>query len=353
MISMVALVAVVLLVIVTLARWRSAPGERPGTAEPPERVISPAVLDAAVAGGVLAREQADALLRLATPAAPRPREGPRVSVTAEVLGYLGAVLAIIGGVMLVAQFWREMETWSRLALAGGLAAGLTLAGLLVHDETDPILWRLRGFLWLLASAAVALFAGLLGADVFDWAPEPVALFAGVWTTLHAGLLWRRQDRPGQHLACVGGLIAALAAAGAWTDGAAAAGLAVLALGAAWTALGWRDQVPPRLLALVVGPILVLVGAGVTAGSWPDAAPVLGLVAALALVGLGSQLREFLLTATGVVGVFVYVPWTAGQFFADSVGVPIVILLTGALLLAVALRLLLHEGNRSRRPSRPV
>jgi hypothetical protein len=53
-----------------------------------------------------------------------------------------------------------------------------------------------------------------------------------------------------------------------------------------------------------------------------------------------------LTVVGFVGGFGYLPWTVGHFFADSLGVPLAMLLCGIALLAVTLVVL-------RRPTRGV
>ncbi|MGH3794246.1 MAG: hypothetical protein ACRDSP_05100 [Pseudonocardiaceae bacterium] len=46
-----------------------------------------------------------------------------------------------------------------------------------------------------------------------------------------------------------------------------------------------------------------------------------------------------LTVVGLVGAFVYLPWTMGHFFAESLGVPLAMVLCGVALLAVTLLLL--------------
>ena len=216
----------------------------------------------------------------------------------------------------------------------------------MDESADAVLWRLRGFLWLLSSAAVALFAGLLGADVFGWDPEPVALLVGAATALHAGSLWRLRDRPAQHLAFFAGVIAALAGASAWVDGPGMVGLVLWAFGVVWLVLGWRRLVVPAVVALVLAPGLMLVAAGVTAGSWESLAPVFGLVTAAGLFAAGTLLKEFLITGVGVAGVFVYLPMSADQYFGETVGAPIVLLVTGVLLI-VLMVILLRRGSGPR------
>ncbi|MGH3904139.1 MAG: hypothetical protein ACRDTE_08120 [Pseudonocardiaceae bacterium] len=97
------------------------------------------------------------------------------------------------------------------------------------------------------------------------------------------------------------------------------------------------------MALLGGAIAVLIGAGITAGGWPDAAPLLGLAAAIALAAVGVSTDRTPLTVVGLLGGFVYLPCTIGNFFAGSLGVPLAMVLCGIALLTVTLFLL-------RRPS---
>jgi hypothetical protein len=324
-----------------------------GAGEPADRrVLTAADLQRATESGVVTADQAAALLALAAARPPPARAGGRaprvVPVAAEIVGYLGAVLAMIGAATLVGQFWEDMASWSRLALIGSLAVGLWGAGAVVDESADAALWRLRGFLWLLSSAAAAFFAGLLGADVFEWDHEPVAVFVGSATALYAGSLWRLRDRPAQHLAFVAGVIAALAGASAWFDGPGMVGLVLWAFGAVWLVLGWRRIVVPAAIALVAAPGLMLVAAGVTGGSWESLAPLFGLVTAAGLLAGGTVLKEFLITGVGVAGVFVYLPMSGAEYFGETIGVPIVLLATGVLL--IVLMVMLLRGGAGRRPS---
>ncbi|HET6949729.1 MAG TPA: hypothetical protein VFI47_05115 [Acidimicrobiales bacterium] len=341
MIALLVVVALVVLV-VALASRRS-----PGTgAAADRRVLSAADLRRATESGVVTADQATALLALA--AAPPPPTGAgrrasrRTPVAVEIVGYLGGVLTVIGAATLVGQFWEDMAAWSRLALIGALAVGLWGAGAVVDDSSDAALWRLRGVLWLLSSAAAAFFAGLLAADVFAWDREPVAVFVGSVAAVYAGALWRLGDRPAQYLATVAGVVAALAGAGAWIDGPGMVGLVLWAFGAVWLVAGWRQIIQPAAIALVAAPGLMLVAAGVTGGSWESFAPLFGLITAAGLLVGGTVLKEFLVTGIGVAGVFVYLPMSAAEYFGEVIGVPIVLLVTGVLLIGLMV-LLLRRG----------
>jgi hypothetical protein len=340
-IGLLVLVVVVLLVVAMAAR-RTSGASQPGD----RRVVTAEDLRRATEAGVVTAEQAAALLAFAGAGPRQARAGERAPrgtpVVVEIVGYLGGVLALIGATTLIGQFWQEMPSWSRLVLAGSLAAGLWGAGAAVDESADAALWRLRGFLWFLSSGAVAFFAGVLSADVLEWSPEATAVLVGVSTALHAVSLWQLRDRPAQHLAFFAGVIAVFAGACAWVDGPGLVGLVLWAFGLAWLVLGWRRLVPPAVVALVAAPGLMLVAAGLTGGSWEAVAPLLGLVTAAGLLAAGTVLREFLVTGVGVAGVFVYLPMSGAEYFGETIGVPIVLLVTGALLIAVMV-LLLRRG----------
>jgi hypothetical protein len=302
-----------------------------------------------VADGLITQEQADAIRaaeRLPAPVPPPARR--RLPVAVEVIGYLGGSLVIIGAMQLAARFWEDLRVWGRLSLLAVVAAVLWAAGALVRERGEAALGRLRGFLWLLSSAAVASFAGLLAAEVADLEVEWAVCLAGLAAAVHAGVLWRRQPRPLQQLACLAGLVTA-AAAGLAAVNSDAGGLAVWALGAVWVLAGWRRLLPPEPVALVLGAVVVLVGASMVADPWGGVGPVLGLVSALGLLAGGSRGHRLVLGVIGVAGVGVFLPWTVAHFFAETIGVPMVILVSGLALLGLTMWLL---GRQSRRAARP-
>jgi hypothetical protein len=366
---LVVVVAVVMLMVAGQRRGGAVPGSPSPSSGADGGRRSPAaaeVLDRAVERGLLTRELADRILATEAEAEAAPVAAPRVPAVAEALGYIGAILTMVGAVVLVGQYWEDLATWSRLALLGAVAAVLWLVGALLRDEESEVLWRLRGFVWLLAAGAVAGFTAVLVVDALDWVGEPVAISIGAVTSAFSLALWQLKNRPAQQLMTFVGMLVALGGVMALFDGGAAIGLSVAVAGGAWFAAGSFDRLPPKLAAVPLGLLALLIGPAITIGSrgaWEKAAPVIGLAIAATLIGLGAWARAFVVTGAGVLGVFVYLPWTLFAVFGDAVSAPVVLLVSGVLLLTVML-VLLHgrhgpgdPGGRrhpfGRGPARPA
>jgi hypothetical protein len=293
------------------------------------------VLERAVLARILSAEQAQAVLAAERARGENSSPGRRLPV-AEALGYLGGLLALSGAVTLVLQYWREVPIAGRLGLLAAVAAATWLVGARIGDGSAPALIRLRGALWFASSAAVAAFAGQVAWDVAHAGESAAWLSAGAAAAVHAALLWRWRDRPAQHLACLAGVLMAVGGAASLVGGAGALGLTIAAAGVVWAAAGWLRLLRPEVMALVGGGVAVLTGAGITVGDWSDAAPLLGLAAAVVLLAVGVGTDRTPLTVVGLVGGFGYLPWTVGHFFADSLGVPLAMLLCGVALLSATL-----------------
>jgi hypothetical protein len=291
-----------------------------------------------MADGLLTREQAAAIAaaerRRAAGIAP-PR---RIPVVAELVGYLGAALALAGAVSLAASFWTDLAVWARLTILGATSVIFLTAGLMLR-ETAGQARRLRGFLLLLSSAAAAYFASVFAEAVLDAATETATLATGLVLAAHAGALWWLRPRPLQHLACLAGLATAAGVGADLIGGQAAAGLAVWVLGAAWVLLGWRKLLPPAAVAIASGAVAALIGAATISGARDEAGLLLGLATALALLVAGTVRRRFVPAAIGTVGVLMTLPPTIDRFFAGTVGVPFGILLSGLILLGMTVLIL--------------
>src|SRR5215467_13208641 len=133
--------------------------------------------------------------------------GRRLPLVAEVLGYLGAVIAITAIVVTVHQIWKHVPAAAQLATAGVLTVGLLLAGAALRTDGDPAFARLRSVLWLLSTAGAAAFAAILARRYVHLTDTDVALTAeAVWIACAVPLWWRTRSTL-QHLAGFGGAAA--------------------------------------------------------------------------------------------------------------------------------------------------
>lgn len=272
------------------------------------------------------------------------RPARRVSPAIEALAYVGGALLAVGAGMLVGQFWDQLGVGGRIGLLVAAAAVTGVVGAVV-GEHDTVMWRLRGFLWALSTAGVAAAAGLFAHEVLDLSGEPVALIAAGAGTVETACSWWLRDRPLQHLLTFVGLAVSTGVAIAWAGGAGGViGLALWLLGAAWAWLAWRERVPPAVIGFPLGAVLTLVACGIVGAQVEWLAPLVGLATAATWVGAGAARGEAIVLAPGVVGVFVFLPWTLGYYFGDTFGAPAVAMASGAVLLAVV-ALLVRRGRR--------
>lgn len=326
-----------------------------GSPTPGEDALA-TVLGRAVEAGHLTAAQAEAVMaseRAADAVAPvhlEPAPGARVPPVLEALGYLGAVLVVVGATVTVGQFWEDLATWSRLYILGLATAALTGAGLAIREERVEVLRRLRSVVLLLATGALTGFAGVLVFDGLKITDEPASVVIGSLVAAHSGVLWWRRDRPGQHLACLGGVAVAATAGIVWAGGEAGiVGVALWAIGGMWLVASFRHVLPPAEVGIAAGAALALVGAGVTGAEWEDVFAVFGLATAAVLVAWGVRRDLFPITAPGVIGTLIYLPTTVSQFFGDTIGVPAVMLVSGLALLGVtALVLRRRDASAPRR-----
>ncbi len=270
------------------------------------------------------------------------------ALVAEALGYVGAALVLVAGVVVAQQVWVDLGAWSHAFLLAVLAAILLGAGAVVHGEPRTPLGRLGSVLWLLALGAVAGAASVVAEDMLDLEEAALGVAVTLPTTAVATLLWRLRVRTLQEIAVVAGLAAssvtllALAAVSLDHWG----GLLVWGIGVAWFVLAWAGVVRPVRTGQVAGAVAALVGPLQMVGAG-RAGLVLGVVTAAALVAASVALRETVLSGLGVLGLFVFIPQLVFEFFGDQLGAPVALLLSGGLLLGVALWLARAHGRASR------
>ena len=259
----------------------------------------------------------------AVPASPTRR----VPAVAEALGYIGAVLAAVGVVLLVRRSWADLSTIARLTIAGGATAALVLAGRHVPVTTDTALARLRSALWLAATATAGVLGWLVADDVFglDDGEITTAVVALAVTSISV-TLWRGRDRPMQQGTAIGGGLVAVGTLATALAGPTVGGVALLATGAAVATAGVLMVGTAPALSVGIGAFGALGGGLVVAGDRMGLGLVLATTTSAACVAMavargavhGARQRAVLAVA-GVAGSVQAMPQTV-VWFADEAGV---------------------------------
>jgi hypothetical protein len=267
------------------------------------------------------------------------REPRRSSLIAEVLGYLGGALAVVAVWVFIAQFWADLETWGKLTLVGVMTVGFVAAGALVRNGSSDTSRRLAGFLWFLAVVGVAGWFGVLADSALDASGDAAALWASAPSFATALVLWLLHRKTLQLAALVvasHSLVLSLlsqlnSAPSDWF------GLVVWAIGVACVLLAWGDVLAPKAAAYVLGIAAILLGPSMAGGMLEQSWPLwLGVITAGVLLTASVSLHEVVLLVGGAVAVFVFLPQLIFQYFEDTLGIPVALFLSGALLIGVAL-----------------
>lgn len=107
----------------------------------------------------------------------------------------------------------------------------------------------------------------------------------------------------------------------------------------------RPRVP--VLLEVLGALGLLVGAAVTAAQEPGVATVAGLATSLGLLAVSLVPGRIALSPVGAAGLLVFVPWTIAWYFPGEGRVPLLISVSGVLIVGVAV-MMARSGGRFRR-----
>jgi hypothetical protein len=202
----------------------------------------------------------------------------RVLPNPELVDLVGGVTALVGAV-LITNDGEAAGMLTGLALAFGLLALATVPGL-VPARSDRIVFGVLG-----------------GFALFQLGPGATGYFAE-----QAGM---------------------------------ATGLVAWALGAALVAVGTRRLLLTPHLAAVLGGVAMLAGAAVTGTQAEGFATVFGIATALGLVAVGMLPGQVLLSVLGAAGLLGFVPWAITWFFPGEGRVPVLILVSGVLILVLA------------------
>jgi hypothetical protein len=265
-------------------------------------------------------------------------QGPRrISLLTEAVAYIGAVLILAGGIATVGQRLHSITPWWRVGIVAGAAVFFLLAGIIVRRVHEPAIQRLVDVMWFLSVAAAGWAAGFAAHDVYGNTAQVTALAVGACITVYSAALWLVRRHALENVALFVGLVITICGT-IVTVGSSPSSLAfalpLWVFGLAWVWLGWRRHVEPLWVAVPSGVILALIAPGLAAGEygWVYA---IGIATAAAALAASVPLRNTPLLALGTLAMFGYVTGVVVRYFHQSLGVPGALVITGVLILGLA------------------
>lgn len=293
--------------------------------------------------GIISADQAD-LMRHSTLGSPQPETSEeassgRIPIVTEILGYVGAALAVWAVIFLVSEYWGNLSDWAQAALFAVLALVLFSAGGFIVDNAEPALRRLSSVLW--AGSVIALGGALY--IVFDpisgLSVEATWLFVGLAAAVASGLMLWRQEMPAQHILLFVSVSMALTS-GIMLIGEPepfVIGFLAWGFGLVWILVTRAGVLRPFGTGVLIGAITMLYGAQITAIGDSEAAGImLGLATAAMFATAGIMMKEKLAIVLGAIGIFWYVPQAMFYFFGETFGGMFGLFVVGLAIVALAI-----------------
>ena len=227
----------------------------------------------------------------------------------------GLMVWALGAMMLAAGL---MQRTTYPALTVGIGAAGTLVGSAIAIADD----RGAGLLFLLLTTVTLL------------------LLAGSTSPVQ-----RSNDRIVLTVVGAAGLVQVLPQTIAWfgQEAGLLTGLTMFAAGVVVLLMAGRPMVATPILAQLGGGSLLVVGAAVTGTQSVAVATTVGLVVAIGLLAIGTVPEHAMLTIFGCLGLLINVPWAISHFFPGEGRAPLLIAVSGVLIVLVAVWLA-HQGG---------
>lgn len=280
-----------------------------------------------------------------TPDAQAPKDGRRraLALVGELLGYLGAVLAITAISFLVSRTWSDIPSPGRVAVVATLTVIVAASAGWAARSLQDAGQRLASALFL----ATVVCTGWLAWVSVDAAGLRDGV-AGLWTltaaAIVAAVVYVFRRRAVAQLAllasCVGVAAMTVEVLDA-TDG-RTPGIVIAAVGATWLVLAALRILTPAPPALIAGGLVTLFG--VNTGVFDEGARGLtltvGVGIAVAMLSLAVLRNELVtLMVPGAIGLLTFVPQLIEHLVGGAVATMSAILVTGVALILVAVRML--------------
>jgi uncharacterized membrane protein len=291
------------------------------------------LIDRWVGAGIISTDQAERIRADLASMPSRPHETKGGSLVAEAMGYLGGVIVLVGLGLVVGWFWDDMSTLARIALTGGAAVLLLVAGALVSSGLGEAGGRLRAMLWFGSSGALFGCLAILGSESLHWDGDQVVTLAATGTTVVSAALWAVHRRLPQHIATLANLVTAVGAGTSLvTESYPWPGLAVWGVGVVWVGLSWFC-VFPRRSGMALGAISAIIGALIVE-SEPWGTPLaLTTVAALVLAAVAK--RDLVVLGVASVGTLIVLPMAVDRYFPGVLPAALSLVGVGLVLVVLA------------------
>jgi hypothetical protein len=286
-----------------------------------------------------------------SPALREPREPAqsRLPLAAEALGYLGAAVALVAGLIAARQLWPRVPAVAELAFAGTGAVALLAAGLAIRADRQPALARLRSAVWLASAVSAACFAGLLtGPQFWDLGRVGAPLVTEAAVAAYAAALWWRTRSALSHVAAFAAVAALTGTAIAlpWPGGPQwGPGAGIWAMALLWGIAAHRGRLAPQAAGYAVAAVGLLAGAQLAIDAAAGQVLAVGTVAGLLAAGVAA--RRVLLLGLGALGAAVLIPQVAVRYLPGAGGAAAAVCAVGLVMLGAAIWLSRHR----RRPAR--
>jgi len=309
-----------------------------------------------VGEGLITAETADAIEALELRLRGEVPPPKRVPLVTEGLAYVGGALAAAAAIVVLRDAWEDMAPGVRAAIVAACALATITFGAGLRRSEEPAFARLASLLWLLGTGSAAWLAAIVAADLVGSTDRAAALAATGTASACAAVLYALRPRHLQQLALLSAMVAlAVTIADPWpfpTEDRGAGPLAAWGVGAAWLVLGTAGRLRPARTSMVAGAVVALWGPAQFVGSDAEAYGMwLGLGTAILVLGLGVLRREPAVLGLGGLGLFLYLVWVLADRFGTTGGLPLALLVTGALVLVLAL-VSARRSDRTVRPSPP-
>jgi len=303
-----------------------------------------------LADGIITAEQAEQMRLSAVGSPPaassEPAEEKRIPIVTEILGYVGAALAMWAVLFLVSEFWGNLTDWAQASLFGALALVFMAAGSALLDAEEPALGRLSSVLWAasviaLGGALYVLFDPIAGLSI-----DTTWTLVGAIAAVVGGLMLRRQTSVAQHVVFFAGVTTALMSllyVGLEPE-LFVFGFVAWGIGLVWIMVTRAGVLAPPTVGIVLGAIAMLYGAQMVAfeGEIETFGVLLGVVTAALFATAGIVMRERLAIVLGGIGIFWFVPQAMFHFFGETFGGMFGLFVSGLAIVALAIWFSRHK-----------